>query len=355
MEYATGSVWTGEGFAEGYIGFEEGEITEIGKGAKKDAEHKGIIIPTFFNAHIHTGDSFIHLNEKLSVEDLVRPPDGLKHRMLREAEADTIIDGMKGTINTMLASGTCHFADFREGGVKGLEMLDKAIRNFPGTCIGLARPEGVELSGNEMDMLLSLGDGVGMSGIGDWEYDILEKISKKAHERGKLFALHASEARREDMDAILDLKPDFLVHMIHATDADLCACADEKIPIAVCPRANSYFGLRPPIKRMLDAGIDVMLGTDNAMLASPSILEEIQYIWKNYEGIECVELLKMAVDTPRKVLNAQGSISFEPGRCADFLVFRTDTQKSENSIVNEVSESNIGLVCVGGHKLRNGW
>ena len=51
-------------------------------------------------------------------------------------------------------------------------------------------------------------------------------MAGKAHEQGKLVALHASEAAREDIDAVLDLRPDFLVHMVEVQpDPDILALA----------------------------------------------------------------------------------------------------------------------------------
>ena len=49
---------------------------------------KGLIVPTFVNAHTHIGDSFIkkkHIKLPRNIEELVGPPNGLKHRLLNVA------------------------------------------------------------------------------------------------------------------------------------------------------------------------------------------------------------------------------------------------------------------------------
>src|SRR5207249_9142245 len=73
-----------------------------------------------------------------------------------------------------------------------------------------------------------------------------------AHTDTYTLSLHdALPILREEIDAVLDLSPAFLVHMLHATDADLERCADAHVPIVVCPRSNAFFGMTPDIPGML--------------------------------------------------------------------------------------------------------
>jgi len=60
MRYAEGDILTGEGFVSGYVGFNQQTGLEVGKGrAPQKSFTRGIIVPTFVNAHTHIGDSFI--------------------------------------------------------------------------------------------------------------------------------------------------------------------------------------------------------------------------------------------------------------------------------------------------------
>ena len=349
MQCASGWLWTGEGFEEGHVVVEDGIITQIVRGWSRYADFKGIILPTLFNAHVHTGDGFIRPLEGMRLEEIVAPPDGLKHRMLRETPPSQVLESMKHTLRAMQSSGTCHFADFREGGLKGVEMLERAVSEvgFSGTSLKLARPSGSDFDDRDIDALLSRADGIGISGIGDWEYSQLESMARRTHAAGKLLGIHASEGLREDVDAVLDLEPDFLVHMIHASDGDLELCADRGVAIAVCPRANAYFGLRAPVERMLALGVDVMLGTDNAMLASPSILEEMQHAAAMFKDLDAVDILKMAVQVPRKVLNADVNSMPAIGCPSDLLVFEMDTQKPGNAILGQECGDKLCLALAG--------
>ncbi len=53
------------------------------------------------------------------------------------------------------------------------------------------------------------------------------------------------------------------------------------LPVVVCPRSNlmTDVGL-PDVRRMIDLGITVGVGTDNVMLNSPNMFEEMQLISK---------------------------------------------------------------------------
>ena len=47
------------------------------------------------------------------------------------------------------------------------------------------------------------------------------------------------------------------------------------------PRANANLGLPlPPVAKLLDAGVNLLLGTDNGLLNSPSLLAELDFTYK---------------------------------------------------------------------------
>jgi cytosine/adenosine deaminase-related metal-dependent hydrolase len=177
------------------------------------------------------------------------------------------------------------------------------------TPIILSRPSSMEYDKEEVNSLLNNSQGIGISAISDWDYSNLEKLATSAKERGKMFAIHASEWMREDIDAILDLNPDFLVHMVRATDDDLEIVADSRVPVVVCPRSNAFFSLRPNIDLMIDHGIQLMLGTDNAMLVSPKILDEARYCYEHFR-LPIEKIMEMISYEPRKCLNLDFDMEF---------------------------------------------
>ena len=323
MDSVSGEILTDDGFKEGYISFENGKIVETGKGnPPKKPICKGLIVPSFVNAHTHIGDSFIrdrNIDLPKNIEDLVAPPNGLKHKLLREASDEEIIEGIEKSIDIMIKSGTKYFCDFRENGILGISQLKAALQLRKISSIILSRPDSLEYDKNELDLLLKNSDGIGVSSVSDWEYSELEKLAKHTRDRGKMFALHASERCRENIDLVLNLKPDFLVHMIYATDDDLQRVRDNDIPVVVCPRSNSFYGLKPNFELLKNKQVDILVGTDNAMLNSTSILDEIKYIKFSSKVCSTEELLYMITYGSRKALNLDCDI-LGPNSKAEFVV-----------------------------------
>jgi cytosine/adenosine deaminase-related metal-dependent hydrolase len=342
VQYVTGKLLTENGFAPGHLGFEDGVIKEVGKGQKRDAIARGLIIPSMFDAHTHLGDSFLCKRLRKykggkTVPALFAPPHGFKHRELRRASQKEVADGIKRSLSEMFRTGSRGFCDFREGGLRGLEPLKAALRASPlkglgplKTALGpsplkgitLGRPLGLEYDREEVGALLARCDGIGVSAVSDWEYPELQKLAAHTRRAGKFFGIHASEVVRESIDAVLDLKPSFIVHLVKAEEFDYERVAAEGVPVVVCPRANAFFGLRPRLDLMGRFGITVALGTDNAMISPPRMLDAVQAAWEitRQTGTTAGELLGCAVDGFRKILNLPESIPFRPGNSADFFV-----------------------------------
>jgi cytosine/adenosine deaminase-related metal-dependent hydrolase len=266
---------------------------------KKNSSHPYSTSP-LINSHTHIGDAFITLKKLYGIQELVGP-SGIKHTLLKQTKPNIIIEGMKKALKIMKNVGTTHFCDFREGGLKGVQLLKKAL---PSNIIPiiLSRPQNQYYHRNEITSLLRESQGIGISSISDWNYYELVKIARHTQKKGKLFALHASERIHEPIDLILDLKPTFLVHMIQATPNDLAIVADHNIPVVICPRSNAYFNLRPNVLAMKKAGIPIMLGTDNAMITSPDIIQEAQYLIQHFK-VTPQEVRDMISKNPRKYLN----------------------------------------------------
>ena len=249
MKYIKGQIFSSDGFQSGYVGFKNNMIvTEAGLGdPPQKTKVDGIISPGFVNAHTHIGDSFIKKRDielPRNVQELVGPPDGLKHKLLSEATEHDIVEGMRESIQTMLLMGVTCFCDFREGGLDGIQLITKALQGHRINSFVLSRPSYLHYNKNEIDVLLQRSDGIGISSIADWEYSELGKISQAVQRKKKLFALHGSETVREDINNILDLHPDFVVHMVKATESDLVLLKENGVPVVICPRSNAFFGLR---------------------------------------------------------------------------------------------------------------
>lgn len=323
MKYISGKIFQENSFEKGYIGFETNKIIEKGRGKPPEKPiSKGLIVPSFVNFHTHIGDSFIRYKKidlPKDVEKLVGPPEGLKHRLLRKTSEEEIIKGMEKSIKIMIKTGTKFFCDFRENGIKGISKIHSALENFRISSLILSRPKKLEYNENEIEKLLDNSDGIGLSSISDWDYTLLKKIAYQTRKKQKLFAIHASERIREDIDLILDLKPNFLIHMTKATESDLIRVKEENIPIVICPRSNNFFGIKPKYKLLKKKEIKLLIGTDNCMINKPDIIDEISFLRKQTNIFSLEELLNMVTISPRKVLNLGPCIPCKNSP-ADFVV-----------------------------------
>ncbi|UCE91389.1 MAG: amidohydrolase family protein [Methanobacteriota archaeon] len=336
-EYLGKWLYSGEEVSAGYLRAREGIVEEVCKGQPPVDVTPSVVIPGFVNSHIHIGDSFAHPAPSGTVEEVVGP-GGYKHRMLANASASEKIAGMKTSLDTMLRTGTCAFIDFREEGIEGVRDLRGAMGESPLEAKILGRPSSVDGSGADMDALLRAVDGLAFSSHSDWPAEVLEEASAKCRSAGKMFSLHASESRREDIDAILDLKPSFVVHMTRATGDDVAACAAAGVPIVVCPSSNRFFGLVPDIRGMLDAGAEVALGTDNAMICAPDMTSEMRAAFDAAAGTERLapaEAIRLATLSGRKVLNPKGKITTELSTSDSLVVL--DVQEGEDPLLELVS------------------
>jgi len=266
------------------IVIEHGTITAIEDNSR--APHVWIC-PALFNAHTHLGDTIaMDCGATGDLAALVTPPDGLKHRLLREASSSDLVAGMRGSIRTMIASGCAGCADFREGGTGGVAALNEANDGLPFRTLIFGR-EGGEL----------VADGYGISSARD--VPDLERTVAAARRAGKMIGFHAGERDSDDVDAALSFDPDFIVHATHATKKQLRSCADREIPVVVCPRSNWILGVtssarHPPLKMMGECGCTMYLGTDNVMFVPPDLFSEMAFVSTVYKS-DSASILRSAI------------------------------------------------------------
>jgi len=350
VDRVAGWFYDGRRFRDGTIGWEDGVIIEVRSGRARRVLADGLIIPGLWNAHTHLGDAVVTQELRGTIEELVAPPHGLKHRVLAKAKDSAVIAAMRRAMATMVRTGTTGFSDFREGGLRGLKLLYAAVAAIPLQGIALGRPTGLEYDPREVSAILRACDGIAVSAYVDWPEDAIEKLAAHVRREKKLFAIHCSERVREDIDKVLDLTPAFLVHMVQATDADLVRCVDAEVPIVVCPRSNAFFGLTPDIPRMLRSGVELRLGTDNAMINVPSMLREMEFAYRIARmkgGVIAREIFEMVL-RGRRLEDPKSTTGLRVGDSADLVVFDLPKGSSAFASLLRASASDIRMVVAGG-------
>ena len=331
MQYLSGSVFNGSGFTEGYIGIEDGIITETGDGRPPDRPFaEGVITPGLVNSHTHSADGLLTFNGKPGIQELVMPPNGLKHVYLRDAPRHELIMSMRSFTDMMFRTGTTGFIDFREGGREGVELMRISSPAPNGMILG--RPN----DGDDLDSILDVADGIGLSSVSDIPMKDLDSIADRVHRRGKVLGIHVSERIREDIELVMSLSPSFVVHMVEASDTDMRACADNDVPIVSCPRSNMFFGKIPPLDRMIGSGADIAIGTDNAMLCVPDMREEARVFNDiiKAKGIDDSRTLRSLLNNCRKVLYGNEEFPMSKGMPVDVAVFPHSTGGPTESILS---------------------
>ncbi|MFB6109912.1 MAG: amidohydrolase family protein [Halodesulfurarchaeum sp.] len=289
---------------EGRVVIEDGTITAIEETA---VESEDIILPAFVNAHTHVGDSIAkEAGRGLSLEELVAPPDGLKHQLLAESSSAAQIEAMRRSLAFMQQSGTGSFLDFREQGIEGVAALRRAAEGLDIEALAFGRGD---------PDVLSVADGYGASSTNDGDYAAAREAARDA---GKPFAIHAGERDTSDIGDALALEPDHLVHMVHAEREHLEQVADQGVPIVVSPRSNLVTGVGLPPVSTFREYTRVALGTDNVMLNGPSMFRELAFLTKCCD-VSAKAALQMATQAGAAVADRPGG-RIAPGRPARLLV-----------------------------------
>jgi cytosine/adenosine deaminase-related metal-dependent hydrolase len=378
-----------------FIRIEDGYFTEIGEDSLNSSgclryKAKGMLmIPGLINSHTHIGDSFFKdFGIGKSLNELFRPIIGLKHRLLSSAPENLIVKSMRSSVLDMLRCGITTFADFREGGKRGIELIKKAIKGLRIKPVILGRPdyyfnedevvknyEMPEDKIREVEEILEICDGIGLSGPNEYTDKAMRELSRLAKRKKKICAIHAGEDK-SSMDfsiknfhqseverALRNFDPDFIVHLTQAKEEDIEIVSRANVPIVCCPRANSILGLGfPPIVDMMRKGITIALGTDNVMLNSPDLFREMDYTSRILRALErdpsvvsSKDIFKMVTINPAKVLRLDKEIgSIEEGKIANAVFIKMNTKNLEstkdpiNALVHRVRHDDIQAVMVNG-------
>lgn len=340
-----------------------------------------LVIPGFVNAHTHVGDSIAKdIGIDSGVEEKIHPVMGFKQKILQNTKSSHLTSFIRNSCISMMKKGITTFVDFREGGLEGIDILQKAILGLPIRSIILGRityyqdskliKKNLSLPDfkkKELSELLKKCDGLGISGPNENSDSVLRYYSQTK----KLRAIHSAEtiesckiskktSRKSETQRAMNLKPHFLIHMTHASKKDLTLAARHKTSIVVCPRANASLaeGI-PNVDMMIQSGCNVTIGTDNVMINSPDMFREMDYLWKasmatQKKRLSPKSILKMATVNAASMLQNKKLGSIQSNNLADCIFIdkhEIDLEPMHNphaSIVHRASETVIKAVMIGG-------
>ena len=369
-----------------------------------------LAIPGFINSHTHIADSIgKDISFSSTFNEMIHPVYGIKKKILNKSTKEHLKYFIRTSAISMMIKGTIHFVDFREGGPEGVELLKESIQDLPIKSVILGRIEYYfnlkkilknkkqiekkdinekldklpKLSLESLSKVLELSDGLGLSGANENTDYALKQYKYKVKEfnkndylayKKKIIAIHAAESKstikfsklltgKTEVERIINyLKPDILIHMTHANLQDLTLALHNNVGIVLCPRSNGILGNGiPDVVTMLKLGFKISIGTDNIMLNSPDLLQELDYLWKviksqpskYYNSVDPKELLKMITVNPGEMFNLNSG-SIQIGKCADLLFidkYHIDLQPIHNiysSIIHRLSYGAIKAIMING-------
>jgi cytosine/adenosine deaminase-related metal-dependent hydrolase len=332
---------------------------------------------------VHLGDSVAKdMGDGESIENIVKPPNGLKHELLAKTSPQNIIDSMRNSLMEMIETGTTTIVDFREGGVEGVSLIEEASKDVPIRKIVLGRHDsffkppyyksGSKNLNHDFEReireytleILEYTDGVGLSGFGELNDEVVKIITETCARVGKISAIHAAEYEevqknslqatgKTEVERALETGFNILIHVTSPLNSDLDLLKSKKTSVVCCPRSNGTLSVGiPPIKEMWDRGINLLLGTDNLMFNSPNMFREMEYTLKMTRGyykeyFPPLEILKMATVNAGQALNLNiGCI--KEGMLADIMIVKQLSNNPILSLINRTESKNIiGLVTDG--------
>lgn len=327
----------GDGFdflEKGFLGINGDTIDYIGteKPAGYDEERDmggDLLIPGLVNAHTHTAMTLLRgVGSGLPLQswlfDAVFPiEDRLTPEMIRAGSELALLE--------MLASGTTSFTDMymepQETAEAVLASGMKANLCRPVQCFDPAEPVEENFRVRESlalhDRFHGAGDGrvlVDFCVHGEYTCtaDVVRYYAGFVRERGGNLHIHLSETKKEHAECVekygvtparwfaelgaFDSRA-LAAHCVWVTDEDMAIMREHGVTAVHCPSSNMKLGSGfAPVRRMLDRGLNVALGTDGAASNNNlNMLEELHLasvIHKGFTGdpttLTPAETLRMA-------------------------------------------------------------
>ncbi len=143
-----------------------------------------------------------------------------------------------------------------------------------------------------------------------------------------------------DSLGVLEKAP-LLIHCNYLDRDSIARIFSRRCSIAFCPRSHAFFGHREhPVRQLLDAGINVALGTDSlASNDSLSMLDETRFLRLNRTDLKSDEIFRMATVNGAIALGFGSTLGrLRRGSWADIAVLRLPENTKAKYLENQILE-----------------
>ncbi|GHT25561.1 chlorohydrolase [Planctomycetales bacterium] len=190
-------------------------------------------------------------------------------------------------------------------------LLEFAVRQNVPVAMHLAEsPEEMQLLENHSGKLL----------------DLIRKVDENYNPQEVLLSGSSPACPMDYLRLLADAPKAFIIHGNYLNDEELKFLAErrETMAIVYCPRSHQYFSYAPyPLKKMLDFGVNVLLGTDS-IASSPdlSMLNEIHFVRQLHPEVPAETIFSMATFNSAVALEIENEFgTLELGRPARFSFY----------------------------------
>jgi cytosine/adenosine deaminase-related metal-dependent hydrolase len=153
------------------------------------------------------------------------------------------------------------------------------------------------------------------------------------------------------LDQIGALEGTVAVHCVKVLPIELPLLARDAAGAVVCPRSNEYLhnGFAP-VRRMLDAGVKVGIGTDSlASNTDLDLMNEARAVREHEPSVTPDEIVRMLTSAGAEVLGLIDDFgTLEQGKQADIVIHRLAGDDPVTQFVENASRSTVEAVVSGG-------
>lgn len=339
---------------------EGNKIKKIGKNIEKNGEEiyngkEKLAMPGFYNTHCHVPMTLLRgYGEGLALDEWLNTKIFPFEAKL--TEEDVYWGSLHGCME-LIKSGVCSFTDmyFKLDSIaKAVEQIGMKIN----ICNGISsfdKDEDIEIMSSVIETfdLIEKYDKKDSNVVVDIglhsEYishpRLVEYVSKIAKEQGRIVHVHISETEKEHRECIkrhgktpieyfeeLGLLENRVnaAHCVFVDENDIKIMARRDFTVAHCPSSNMKLGSGfAPIKRFLESGVNVTVGTDGASSNNNlNMLEEITLASLIGKGINndakflnSKEILKIATVNGAKAQGRKNCAAIKEGNKADIVIY----------------------------------
>jgi cytosine/adenosine deaminase-related metal-dependent hydrolase len=136
-------------------------------------------------------------------------------------------------------------------------------------------------------------------------------------------------------------RPMLIVHGNYLDEESIGRILRSRSTVVYCPRSHAFFGHDPhPVRRLLDAGVNVALGTDSlASNESLSLLDEVRFLFERRKDLRPEEIVRMATVNGAAALGFAGLLGrLRRGTWADMAVVELPESISPRRLLAQVLE-----------------